>query len=76
MKYVSINGHKIRSNSKHGFRDPPIRIAKSRSDSKPVYASAVEIIGSSKLIYNPDEPIMKCGARMVLVCDDVKVIRN
>lgn len=75
MKYVSINGHRIRSNSKHGYRDPPIRIAKSRYDSKPIYASEIEIIGNSKLIYQPDKPIMKCGARMVLVCDDVNVIK-
>lgn len=74
-KFVSINAHTIRHNAVAGSRDAPIRIATSRHDAKPTYASEIEIIGPAKLVYNPDKAIMKCGARMVLQCADVRVIR-
>lgn len=65
MIYISINGHTIRANAKHGRNDPPIRIATSRSG-KPVYAREVEITGNSTLVYSPECAILKCGARLVL----------
>jgi hypothetical protein len=74
MKYVSINGHTIRANARTGDHDPPIRIAKSHSDKKPVYASEIEIIGPAKLIYGGGR-ILACGARLVLECENVKVLR-
>ena len=75
MKYVSINGHTIRKNSLTGSRDAPIRIAKSPSDKRPIYAHEIEIVGPASLIYNPDKPIMSCGARLILKCADIKVVR-
>lgn len=75
MKYVSINGHTIRSNARTGAAVPPIRIAKSRSDAKPTYANEVEILGPATLVYDPGKALMRCGARMVLQCRDVKVLR-
>lgn len=74
-KFVSINGQTIRNNARHGTSEPPIRIARTRSDSKPIYAKEVEITGRARLIYDEDKAIMRCGARLVLVCDDVKVVR-
>ncbi len=74
-KFVSINGQTIRRNAISGERKPPIRIAKSRHDDKPVYASEVEILGAARLVYDPDKAIMRCGARLVLECTDVKIIR-
>lgn len=79
MKYVSINGHHIRSNAralKAGSlaMKAPIRVARSRNDKHPSYAFSVEIIGNSKLMYNPLEPILNCGARLVLVADDVRIV--
>ena len=76
MKYVSINGHTIRKNAVTGSRDMPIRIARSRSDQKPVYADRIKIIGPAELVYSPDKPIMRCGARLVLVCKDVEYPRD
>lgn len=76
MMYVNINGHIIRANARTGARTPPIRIAKTPSDKKPVYASEVEILGPARLLYDPDGAIMACGARLVLQCDDVRVIRQ
>jgi hypothetical protein len=74
-KFVSINGQTIRQNSRHGTAVPPIRIARTRSDPNPIYASEVEISGRTRLIYDPTKAMLRCGARLVLVCDDVKVIR-
>lgn len=75
MKYVSINGPIIRRNALHGTDDPPIRIARTPSDAKPVYAHEINILGSSKLVYSPDKPIMRCGARLVLMAQAVTVVR-
>lgn len=62
-KFASINGNVIRSNARHGTRTPPIRIARTRSDSNPTYASEVEILGRARLSYDPDRAILRCGAR-------------
>lgn len=75
MKYITINGHTIRKNITAEQIGPPIRIAKSKSDAHPVYASEVEIIGPARLIYDAKAAIVRCGARMVLQCADAKVIR-
>lgn len=75
MKYVSINGHTIRRNAVLGMSDAPIRIARTKSDRKPAYASEVEIIGPARLVYDPCKKLLHCGARMVLECADVKVVR-
>ena len=72
--YVSINGHVIRSNAKHGTNEPPIRVAKGRSG-RPQYAREIEIVGSSRLLYSADKPILKCGARLVIEADAVRVLR-
>lgn len=75
MRYVSINGHTIRANAVRKTNNPPIRIARSRSDKNPVYASEIEIVGPARLVYRPNEPILKCGARLVLECKDVVVVK-
>jgi hypothetical protein len=69
MKYISINGNVIR---KRG--DKPIRVAHSPNDQKPVYANEVDIIGPAKLVYDPLNRIMRCGARCVIICKDAKVL--
>lgn len=66
MEFVSINAHTIRKNAKHGTNEPPIRIAKSKSDKKPRYAHQIKINGPSELIYDPTGAILSCGARLVL----------
>lgn len=76
MSYVSINGHTIRANKLHNRNDPPIRIARTKSDAKPRYAHEIAINGPSKLIYNPDGAILKCGARLVIeTAHEVEIIR-
>jgi hypothetical protein len=72
--FVSINGHTIRSNAKHGTTEPPIRIARTKSDTEPRYAREIEIVGPARLVYDPTKAMLRCGARLVLECADVKVI--
>ena len=76
MNYISINGHVIRANARHGTDDPPIRVAGSRNDRKPRYAREIEIDGPSRLIYNPAKPILNCGARLVIETErPVRIVR-
>jgi len=75
VKYISINGHTIRKNAVRGTVDAPIRIARSRSDQHPEYASEIEIVGPARLVYDPEKAIMRCGARLVIECEDVRVVR-
>lgn len=73
-EYVSINAHTIRRNAVLGMNDPPIRIARTRSDPAPRYAHRVRIDGPSELIYSQGKPILKCGARLVLQCRTGSVV--
>lgn len=77
VAFISINGQTIRKNAVTGSKEPPIRIGRSQSDSKPRYAHEITITGPSQLIYSPDEPIIRCGARLALVAayDDVRIVR-
>jgi hypothetical protein len=72
--YISVNGHKIRSNSKNGTREPTIAVRIGKRG-EPIYTSRVKINGPSELVYDPAHRILKCGARLVLVAnaDDVVV---
>jgi hypothetical protein len=72
MLYISVNAHTIRRNARSGTSDPPIRIARSKSDKKPLYVNDVEVVGGARLRYSADKPILKCGARLVLECEEVR----
>jgi hypothetical protein len=76
--FISINAQTIRRNAVLGMNDAPIRIARSRSDKAPRYASEVVIRGPSRLIYDPGRRILACGARLALEVQDaadVEVVR-
>lgn len=75
--FISINGKAIRQNIKTRKKQPVIRIAKSQSDPKPLYAKRIRIDGPSELLYSPDEAYLRCGARLVLVADmdDVVIVK-
>lgn len=61
--FIHVNQHKIRSNLKHGTNEPVIAI---RQGKIVEYCHEVEIMGPSKVVYNGD-PILPCGARVVIV---------
>lgn len=65
MYYIHVNKNKILSNVKHGTEEPAVRFQKGKYG-KPTYCMEIEIPGPSKMIYSPHEPILPCGARLVI----------
>lgn len=65
MFYTHINRRVIDSNRKHGTNNPPVRFQKGKYG-RPTYAQEVLIDGPCRVIYSPREPILPCGARMVI----------
>lgn len=63
IKRIHVNQHVIRSNAKHGKAEPAITVKVGREN---FYTMEAEIRGPSTLKYSPHEPLLKCGARMVL----------
>ena len=70
---IHVNQHVLRSNAKTGERKPPITIkgytnAKIKSHKTNTYAHGVEIKGTCKLVYCPDNPL-PCGGVLWLEVD-------
>jgi len=57
--------HVIRSNKKNGTNDPVITVKTYKSNT---YGHEVEILGKSKVVYNPKNPL-PCGARVWIETD-------
>jgi hypothetical protein len=53
--------------------EPPIRIARSRSDRTPRYTREIRINGPSRLVYDPAKRILNCGARLVIEAESGSV---
>lgn len=72
--YVHVNQHKIRANKKDGTDLPVITIKRGKSNT---YCHEVEILGPSVVKYGGnDEPLLPCGARVVVETEgNVRVIR-
>jgi hypothetical protein len=71
-KKIHINQHKIRSNKKNNTNEPVITVKTSKSNT---YASEVDILGKSKLVYRPLKPL-PCGARVWIETEDKIVLDN
>jgi len=73
--FVNVNKHTIASNAKHGTENPPVRISRGKSG-KGTYCNEVELPAGSRVIYSASEPLLKCGARLVIQCPtEPKIIR-
>jgi hypothetical protein len=71
IKRIHINQHIIKRNKKTGEREPVITVKTYKSND---YASSVEILGTSRVIYSPDKPL-PCGATVWIETDaEVKII--
>lgn len=57
---LHVNQHVIARNRKHGTNDPPL-IVRNYKGAKP--AHEVEILGPSRLVNRPHDPL-PCGARV------------
>lgn len=65
--FVHVNKNTIASNRKHGRSEPAIRIQRGKYGA-PIYANRVRI-KEGEFIYSPDDPLLPCGARMVLATE-------
>lgn len=65
--FINVNKHVIARNARSGSDEPPVRISKGKAG-KPVYCHEASIPHGSRIVYSANEPILKCGARLVIVC--------
>ena len=68
MFYTHINRNIIDSNRRNGTNNPPIRYQKGKTG-KAVYAHEIELPAGSRIIYQASNPILSCGARVVIVSE-------
>ena len=69
---IHVNQHVVRSNKKHGKKEPVLTVKTYKSNT---YAHEVEIKGESKVIYSPDIPL-SCGARVWIETESEGVVLN
>lgn len=65
--YVHVDRGIIDANRKHGRNDPPVTIRRGRYG-KSTKCFEVELPAGSVMVYNPHEPVLPCGARLVVKC--------
>jgi len=74
MYYTHVNRGIIDRNRKRHENAPPITIKRGKTG-KATQAFEVELPAGSRMIYSPHEPILPCGARLVIVSEtEPKVI--
>ena len=73
--YVHVNQHIIRKNIHAKTEDlqAPIAVKRGRSGRSNT-GSDVRLPAGSRIIYSPHDPILSCGARLVIECDEEPVI--
>jgi hypothetical protein len=59
-KYIHVNQHNIKHNSKHGENKPVITVKTYKSND---YGHEVYVDGPCKIIYRPNKPL-SCGAKV------------
>tara|TARA_R100000306_G_C4290464_1_gene99800 strand:+ start:299 stop:517 length:219 start_codon:yes stop_codon:yes gene_type:complete len=70
-KFIHVNQHKIKSNSKHNKNEPVLTVKTYKSND---YGHEVEIDGPCKVVYRPNKPL-SCGARLwIETKSEVKII--
>lgn len=76
MYYTHVNRNTIASNQKNGTENPAVRFQKGRYGS-PTYCFEVELPAGAKMVYRPSgEPLLPCGARLVIESEEEpKVLR-
>ena len=69
---IHVNQHVIKANRKNGVNDPVLTV-KTYKENR--YAHEVEILGPSKVVYNPDKPL-SCGAHVwIEIQGEVTIIK-
>jgi hypothetical protein len=65
--FININKHIIAGNARTGTNNPPVRIVRGKAG-KPTYCHEAKIPDGSRIVYDAVNPILKCGARLVIEC--------
>jgi len=68
MWYTHVNRNTINANTKHGTSKPAVRFQRGKYG-KPRYALKVRINGPVEIEYSPHEPLLPCGARLVILSE-------
>jgi hypothetical protein len=69
---IHVNQHVIKANRKDGKDDPVLTVKTYKSNQ---YAHDVEILGPSKVIYSPDNPL-SCGAHVWIETHSEVIIKK
>lgn len=73
--WINVNKHRILANIKAEESEPPVRISKGKYG-KPIYCFEAELPEKSRIIYDPLNPILPCGARLAIVTnEEPKVVK-
>lgn len=67
---IHVNQHKIRSNKKHGDREPVITVKDYKNNRYTDTAIILDADGNevARVVYSPDKPL-SCGARVWIETD-------
>lgn len=65
--YVHVDRGVIDANRKHGRNDPPVTVRRGKRGRSTKHFE-VGLPAGSRMIYSPHEPVLSCGARLVVVC--------
>lgn len=57
---IHVNQHVIKANAKNGANDPVLTVKTYKSNT---YAHEVRILGESRIVHSPDNPL-SCGAKV------------
>jgi hypothetical protein len=71
-KLIHINRNVIQYNSKHGTNLPVCRVSDGK---KTAYGRGVEILGPSRMVYDPENPL-SCGAKLWIETDSDVIIQD
>lgn len=72
MKIIHVNKNIIQYNSKHKVNLPVCRVSEGN---KTKYGRTVDILGPSRMVYNPDAPL-RCGAKLWIETNADIIIEN
>lgn len=72
LAYISVNKQTVARNSRTGSKDAAIAVRFGKSG-KAIYTNSVSIDGPSRLVSDPAKPILRCGARLVLIAPAASV---
>ena len=73
--YIHINKNVIQRNAKRSEREPVIRVQKGKHGPS-AYGFNVLIPDGSRVLYDPDNAILPCGAKLVIECFSEPIVEG